>query len=164
MRRLRGLAGITVTWAIVFVPLGVLVQIAYDIVEGKAFSASIGTLARGMSVMGAITGLTFGALLMTVERRRTFATLSFPRVIGWGVAASLVVPAIGLALGGAKSPLSAAIAAAMFALLGAVTAAATFALARRAGSAALNDRGVPASLNERSPMSAADAHSRQESR
>ena len=124
LRRLRGLIGLGVftgaAWAVVGFVLGTVVLLVdpavVDAGEGPGWIAFY--FGRGGFVAGVVAGL----VLAAAERNRTSATLRLPRLALWGALGGLSIP--WLAAGPhAMLPL--------FVLLGAGTGCATWALARR---------------------------------
>ena len=151
LSRVRGAAGMGVTWAAGWAVGGVLIGVTSRLLPGlpwwdaffRVFDAPLPTLA----VPGFIGGVIFSAVLGIAGRRRRFDELTLPRFAAWGVVGGLLlslVPAalvaVGLANGGLADPgmwgFTAAIAAPL-ALFSAVSASGSLALARMAEQHAL---------------------------
>ena len=133
LRGIRGLLGITLAWSIAWIPLGALVGIAEGVIwrDGFVFPDIVES-APLLATVGAVCGFTFALLLAAMERGRAVETLPMPRVVAWGVAASLVIPVLALLMGGAGSSFAGGLwSLSMFGIPGAACATATFALARR---------------------------------
>ena len=98
MRRLRGMLGITLTWAAVFAGLGAVGGLALtiglaagtlpasELAPDGVYAAVLGVVAR-WGLVGALSGIVFAASVMVAERRKTLATLSQRRIAGWGLLA-----------------------------------------------------------------------------
>ena len=85
----------------------------------------------GFAVAGAVAGAAFSLLLAGTERRRTVDSLSVPRAAVWGALAGVAMTLGFVVLG--RPPLAAiGVLGSLFASLGAVSAATTVSLARRA--------------------------------
>ncbi|HEX8851496.1 MAG TPA: hypothetical protein VF761_18350 [Gemmatimonadaceae bacterium] len=113
------------------------------LVWGAAWSA-VGTIPRWVfgfdpdapfplvfGVLGFVAGVTFAALLLLAERRRSFEQMSLPRFAAWGGVGGLLLAAIftrAASLGAAD----ALAVAPTFAIASATCAAASLAIARRA--------------------------------
>jgi len=136
-RRVRGLLGVGVTWGISWAGIGAIVGLVAGVVSPDA-----GTLANavfewavGMGLYGFVSGVGFGEVLATVERRKALADLSLPRVATWGVLGSAAVPLLFGLLGTfepgttTKDVLEAML---LTSFLGGTFAAASVAVARRA--------------------------------
>ena len=100
MHRLRGVLGTALTWALVWLPVGVVMALI-------AFSARRDViclycppfwdwfpfLVLRWTLWGAVSGGVFAIVLMIAERRRSLAELSFTRTALWGAVGSLSLPA-----------------------------------------------------------------------
>ena len=155
LRGLRGLLGITIAWSIAWIPLG----IALGIVEGQVYGRGwrvpgiahiVGDVPL-LATVGAVCGFGFGLVLAAMERRRTIAALSLPRMVAWGVAGSLVIPCIAILTGDAGSTLRGILwSLGIFGIPGGMCAAMTFALVRR-GHGAIDSHDAPHALGEPGP-------------
>ena len=98
---LRGLLGLSVLWALLWIPLGV----AAGVLESLAWNRAInwGRLlawdrlladAPGLVAFGAVSGFLFGVVFHIAERHRNFADLSLARAVVWSIAAAAVIPGV----------------------------------------------------------------------
>jgi hypothetical protein len=151
-RVVRGFVMTAAVWAIVWAIVGILLRIAGVLGERRGWFLLAPV--ELWAINGAIAGGVFAALLVA-SRRRTIEMLSTARVTGWGAAASLVLPA-GVAIGALMrnpqffseaSPLPQLL---TFAIVGAITAAGSLWIARRASDRSSGD-------NESGPMLLASA-------
>lgn len=131
LRRLRGMAGMGITWALIWAIVGGGVMEGIVDPRGEILDMWPQTLA----IPGFLSGVAFAALLAVVARRRRFEELSLPRFAAWGAAAGALLG--GLALGAGIFPavpalLRAAVVLGPMTLLNAASAAGTLAVARRA--------------------------------
>lgn len=152
LRRLRGLLGIAIVWALAFAPIGLLVGVYRALTMRIGFGLPPWPLSytlrfilyNGMAwgIWGAASGLLFGLILSISERRRTVADLRVQRTAIWGALGAMVLPAAILGLVLALSPGFNVIVPALTTLgisaaLGATCASGTLLLARRAKTEAL---------------------------
>ncbi len=142
MHRLRGILGTAITWAIVWLPVGLVVALfltgpdcLYCNPNWRLYFVLFGAL------WGGVSGAAFAVVLMLTERRRTFADLTLARTAMWGAVGAAAVPGVlmiwGLLRYGTRSSLVTdvqftAITLTICAALGAACAAATLRIARRA--------------------------------
>ena len=120
LRRLRGALGIGLTWAGLWIVIGVMLGILRpgDIGPGEGPRRILPILA----MVGLLSGLGFAGFLWLAERRRTFEQLSLGRVALWGLLGSALIPVI-MGTEGSMGLLTGS--------LGAVFAAGSVAVARR---------------------------------
>ena len=137
LRRARGGLAMAVTWAMLWMPVGLLVGMLVD---------PDGSMDEPWLLVGALPGflggVAFALVLGIVARRRRFDELSVPRFAAWGAAAGLLVGAIWVALAAASDPPRWALYAVVIGFLtvqSAVSAAVSLAVARRAQRAAPRD-------------------------
>jgi hypothetical protein len=108
MRRLRGILGAAIIWAIAWIPIGVafgvrrwlLTPWGDFLVEGAipqrpALFPIIANTVLIFLIWGALVGIVFAIALLSAERRRTIQGLSGIRLGLWG-ALSAVVPPIAI--------------------------------------------------------------------
>lgn len=140
LRRVRGAVVMGVLWALLWAPAAVLVGIVVD-PDGSMDEmwVAIGAYA------GFLGGVAFAAVLAIVARRRRFEELSPGRVAAWGAMAGLLVGTLPFLLGTPRTDvpvwlLPLVVIGAITVLSGA-SAAASLALARRAGRPASLDAG-----------------------
>ena len=131
LRRLRGMVGIGLTWAIAWSAVGTLPRWVFGINADAPFPLIFG-------VLGFLAGVTFSIVLVLTERRRTLDQMSTPRFAGWGavggiLASAMFARAASLGLGDVL------IVAPTFAVACAACASASLALARRAERRELTD-------------------------
>ena len=159
LRGLRGLLGITIAWSIAWIPLGVCLAMVEGFRYGRGFAfPNIVREAPTLATVGAVCGFGFAIVLAAMERRRTLAGLTFPRVVAWGVAGSVVIPTLAILTGGAGSTIAGGLwSLAIFAIPGGICSAATFALARRA-EPSLGDSDERHALGEPLDLDAARPH------
>lgn len=136
-RRIRGAIGMGFTWAAAWSAAGFVPRWVFGVNADLPFPLLFGAL-------GFMAGVTFSGLLVLTEGRRRFEQVSRPRFAGWGATSGLLLSALfvrGASLGwGEVLTISAT-----FALAGAVCAAGSLAVARRAVGRALPDgRGATA--------------------
>ena len=95
LRRLRGIIGTGLTWALGFAGFNSLVLLFQG--RGEILLASIPVSA----LFGFVLGSGFAGILSLTERNRSLADLSLPRVGLWGaIGGSLVTVAFNLVFGG----------------------------------------------------------------
>lgn len=131
IRLVRGAVGTGLTWAVAWTGVGAVVGVAKWFFAGSTallpvFINSVGAFAAA----GFVFGLTFSAVLAAVERRRTFGEMSVGRFAALGGVTGLVL-FIALGVAGSHSSIVDAILNGILPFLGAGSAAATLALARR---------------------------------
>jgi len=124
VRWLRGALGVALTWAALWVLLGLAIYAVIrtvdpaDIGPGEGLDRALPILA----LVGLLSGLGFAALLSLAERRRTLRELSLGRVTLWGLLGSAAIPLL-MGTDGSMGFLTGA--------LGALFAAGSLAIARR---------------------------------
>ena len=101
LRRLRGLAGVGVTWGAMWAGIGAGIGLIIGIVEPDAWRWTNPVLdwAYGMGLYGFVSGIGFGTLLSLKEGRKRLFDLSLGRVVLWGLVGSAAVPIIFSMLG-----------------------------------------------------------------
>lgn len=94
IRRIRGLAGVGITWGALWAVIGAGVGLAIGIISPSAWDWTNPILkwAFGIGVYGVVSGVGFATLLSLKEGRRTLLDLSLRRVALWGVLGSAAVP------------------------------------------------------------------------
>ncbi len=134
LRRIRGAIGMGFTWAAALFAVGSVPRWVFGVNTDVPIPLVFG-------VFGFIAGLTFSALLMLTESRRSFDEMSIRRFAGWGAITGLLLSvlwanAVSLSWGEvlAIAPL--------FALACAVCSSGSLALARRAVTRELPDSRV----------------------
>ena len=133
-RWLRGLFGTSLTWALAWLLPAPFILHAYFEVLGNLPSWLIWRVVYLFCVRGALAGLFFGGVLMIAERRHPIETMLQRRFVLWGAAGALILPVITTAnalLHGFGAILEVALNLGGNALLGAVCASGTLAVASR---------------------------------
>jgi len=121
LRRVRGMVLVGVTWAIAW---GVGGGAVMEIIDPHGRIADIWPMVLG--IPGFFGGVLFAGVLAATERHRRFEELSLPRFGAWGAVAGAVLGGLGVALFGLGIQIVVPIA-----LLGALSASGSLALARR---------------------------------
>jgi hypothetical protein len=124
MRRIRGAIGMGLVWAVAWSAVGAMPRWVFGVNADAPFPLIFG-------VLGFVTGVAFSGLLALGERRRNFSELSMASFAGWGAVsgialAALFARAVSLGLGDLLAVVP------TFAIAGAVSAAGSLAIARRA--------------------------------
>ncbi|MGE0161306.1 MAG: hypothetical protein AB7T31_18060 [Gemmatimonadales bacterium] len=124
LRSLRGAIGMGLTWALGWLGVGAVLQL----IIGPGVDDV--PLPIRFAILGFLSGVTFSGFLKLVAGRRRFDQLSLGRFAAWGGAGGLVLSGILAATAGpGGEPL---LLVPVLALAGAVSAAGTLSLARRA--------------------------------
>ena len=138
LRILRGVLGTAAAWSLACVPLTLA---AWGVVAalGGAFPPQrlLGAMLVGAAARGAVSGAVFAVLLAIAGRHRSFATLRFRDMLIWGAVGGVLVPLVGLGVHAFSTSVSLSalgVSTGLFltSAVGAVTAAATLWMARRA--------------------------------
>jgi hypothetical protein len=145
LRRSRGVLVTAVSWALLWLPVGLLdVLIERAPPECLYCPSNWWVLFLGIwSLTGAVSGAAFAVVLMIAERRHSLAELSMLRIATWGAIGAAVVPVAFLAMALAEYGLEdvawvrTALVIGLAAGLGAVCAIGTLALARRGQASSL---------------------------
>jgi hypothetical protein len=144
LRQLRAVLGISLLWALVWLPLGVAVAL-YAAARSPQPSdfisrpVSLPVFVTAWTAWGGMSGALFAVVLGLTERRHTLGELSMARTAVWGALGSMTVPAALIVIEVLRTPLALRlydwrlplVALAVSAVLGAGCAAATLTLARR---------------------------------
>jgi len=100
MHRLRGVLGTALTWAIVWLPVGVVMALMalnsrreVICLYCPPFWDWFPLFVFSWTLWGAVSGGVFAIVLMIAERRRSLAELSYTRTALWGALGSLSLPA-----------------------------------------------------------------------
>ncbi len=138
LRRIRGAVGTALTWAAAWFGFGAIVALV-----GGGGLADLYLQSAGLAAAGFVGGGIFSTVVGIVEGRRRFDEMSLPRFAGWGavggflLAAPLVIMSV--AVGGTPNVF---LSLGAITLLGAVSAAGSLALARRADDRELLEDGA----------------------
>jgi len=124
LRRIRGAIGMGITWAAALFVVGSVPRWVFGVNTDVPIPLVFG-------VFGFIAGVTFSALLMLTEGRRSFDQMSIRRFAGWGAITGLLLSALWANV--VSLPWGEALAIApVFALASAACASGSLAMARRA--------------------------------
>ena len=136
LRRLRGAIGMGLTWAAAWFGAGMVLLLVVGVGAADVpFPLFFGFL-------GFLAGATFSGILGIFARRRRFDEMSLPRFAVWGALGGLLLSGIvALAAGPGAEIL---VLGPVFAVAGAISAAGTLALARRAEERELPDANAEA--------------------
>jgi hypothetical protein len=139
VRRLRGVAGMAVTWGTAFAGLSTTMLVGgllAGAIPSDVFPLSAVVLSAVRSfVAGGLAGAVFAGVLAGAERRKSLATLSLARVGMWGMLAAVTVPAMAMVLipGALLVPMKVITASILaYGVLGATLATTVVGIARRA--------------------------------
>ncbi len=139
-RRVRGAIGMGLTWAAAWFGAG----LALLLVVGPDAADVPFPLFFGL--LGFLAGAAFSGILGFSARRKRFDQMSLPSFAGWGALGGLLLAGIvGFAAGPGGELL---VLGPVFALAGAISAAGTLALARRAAGRDLLDAGAAPEMGE----------------
>jgi hypothetical protein len=133
VRRLRGAIGMGIIWGAAWFGAGALLA------RVPGFSSDL-PFALLFAPLGFVTGIIFSGVLVGIEGRRRFDRMSLSRFAGWGAVSGLLLSGIfvvGAALRGATLWGEFLVFGPPLAIAGAVCAAGSLALARRAERRAL---------------------------
>ncbi len=136
MRRIRSAAVVGLTWAVAWFGAGM----ALLLVIGP--NAADVPFPLFFGLLGFLSGASFSAILGVVARHRSFEELRLPRVAGWGALGGLLIAGLVTVMAGPGGEVL--VVAPVFAAAGALSAAGTLALARRASGQALSDGTIDA--------------------
>ena len=94
LRRLRGLAGIGLTWGVLWAMFGVALVLVVGAIDPAQVGPGEGamTVARVLGFAGFVSGVAFGTLLTIAERRRNLQNLAVWRAGLWGAIGAAVIP------------------------------------------------------------------------
>jgi len=87
LRRIRGAIGMGITWAAALFVVGSVPRWVFGVNTDAPIPLVFG-------VFGFIAGVTFSALLMLAEGRRSFDQISIRRFAGWGAITGLLLSAL----------------------------------------------------------------------
>lgn len=124
MRRIRGILGMAITWAVAWSAVGGIPRWVLGIQSDLPFPILFGGL-------GFVAGATFAVILALTDGRRRFDQLSLPRFAVWGAIGGVVLSALFIRGAGLSTGEILAISA-TFAAASAGCASGSLAIARRA--------------------------------
>ena len=129
-RRIRGGLLMGVTWAVAWVPVGMLTGAIWDPESIERMWVPIG------AAPGFLCGVAFSVIVAIAEQHRRFDELSLPRSIAWGALAGFMVGSLPFGISQPTSTLPiwqvGLLVVGPMTVLGAVSGAASLMLARRA--------------------------------
>jgi hypothetical protein len=128
VRRLRGAIGMGLTWGAAWFGAGIRLARLPGLDSDLPFALLFAPL-------GFVSGIIFSGILVVIERGRRFDRMSLPRFAGWGAVGGLLLSGIfvvAAALGGKTVWAEVLVLGPVLALAGAVCAAGSLAVARRA--------------------------------
>ena len=132
---IRGSVGMGLAWAAAWACVGVIVgSLEWLDPGGPGLLAELIEGVGGVLVPGFMFGSIFSVVLATAERRRTFEEMSLPRFAAWGGVAGAILSLILGGVGNHSSVWDDVANAVVLGAMGAGSAVATLALARRANS------------------------------
>ena len=143
LRRIRGAIKMGLSWGFAWFAAGMVLLL----IVGPG--AADVPFPLGFGMLGFLAGMSFSAVVVSLEGRRRFDQMSLPRFAGWGglgggLFGTFFVFAVAAFAEGATYIQNLVFLAPLFAALGAGSAAGLLALARRAESRALPDAGADA--------------------
>lgn len=136
LRRLRGAIGLGLVWAAAWFAAGMVLLLVVGV------GAADVPFPLFFGLLGFLAGATFSGILGIFARRRRFDEMSLPRFAGWGALGGLLLSGIVALAAGPGAELL--VLGPVFAAAGAISAAGTLALARRAEERALPDANAEA--------------------
>jgi hypothetical protein len=105
LRRIRGIVGMGLIWAIGGMGVGGLIELLDNVLPGGlAMASAVDMWPQTLAIPGFLGGLVFGAVLAIVGSRHRFDELSLPRFTAWGAVAGLLLGGLAVALG-VRAPL-----------------------------------------------------------
>lgn len=138
IRVVRGVLGTAAAWSLAWIPLSLATWTVTAAIFGNVPPLQYwGPMVIGAAVRGAISGAAFAIVLAIAGRRRTFVSLRLRDMLRWGAVGGIVAPAItlgtiALTTSAAVPALSIGLGLGLASALGAVSAAGTLWIARRA--------------------------------
>ena len=139
LKRIRGALGMGLTWAAAWAGVGTILMLLWGLLGGASFTLGVVLdlvfFAGFFALGGLIAGAGFSVVLGIAGRSRRFDEMSLPRFGSWGAVGGLFL-SLFLLSSGQGSVLEDVLFVDVLALMGAVSAAGSLALARRA------DRGL----------------------
>lgn len=91
LRRLRGVVGTAVTWALAWAPAGALWSVMPWVSPPNLVVTAVFVVQ--FATMGLVAGGAFSVVLSLTDGRRRFDELSLPRVAAWGALGGVVMTA-----------------------------------------------------------------------
>lgn len=131
MRRIRGAIGVGLTWGAAWFAAGMIMLFIVG------FGAADVPFPLFFGLLGFLAGAAFSGILGILGRRRSFEQMSLPRFATWGAVGGLLLSGVVAVAAGPGGELM--VLAPVFALAGAISAAGTLAIARKADKRELLD-------------------------
>lgn len=143
LRRIRGVVGMGVTWAVGWALAGLGIGVLWTLgLPMEWFVEVFDAPLPALAVPGFFAGMAFSTVLGIAGRRRRFDELSLPRFTAWGAVGGVLLSLVPLtALGTLASGSTVAVILGTLTVLSAASAAGTLKLARMAEAPALLDSG-----------------------
>ncbi len=147
LRRIRGALGMGLTWAIGWIPAGVVISLIMEARAGLPLGSLIDLWLLGLVPLGFLGGVIFSTALRALEGNRRFDELSLTRFGAWGALGGLLLGTVAVSIGlvgasfGAGFGLREAVILGTSTLLSAISATGSLALARAADDRELLDSG-----------------------
>lgn len=148
-RRLRGGIGMGIVWAVSWALFGLgigVLSLVTPWLPWELFFAVFDAPLPALAIPGFVSGMAFSIVLGTLGRNRRFTDLSLPGFATWGALAGLAIGSIPFVINGGGSPLLWLMLAVPGAVLGAMSATGSLAIARKGERLAIEDADDPASL------------------
>lgn len=99
-RRVRGVLGMGVAWAIGGALVGGLIELIDNVLPGALpFARAVDMWPQTLAIPGFLGGVIFGVVLMIAARRRRFSELSVSRFAALGAGAGILLGGIGVSNG-----------------------------------------------------------------
>lgn len=92
LRRLRGLAGIGLTWGVLWALFGIALVLGIRVFDPASAQEGALLVGRVLGFAGFVSGMAFGTLLAIAERRRNLRSLSVWRAGLWGAIGAALIP------------------------------------------------------------------------
>ena len=94
LRKLRGAAGMAITWGASWAVIGAGLSIVTGIVDPASIDRGEGPLGMGavFGAVGSVSGFAFGLVMSFAERCRSLGELSLERAALWGVLGATALP------------------------------------------------------------------------
>jgi hypothetical protein len=94
LRRLRGLVGTGLTWAVGWAAIAMAIGLVVGWLDPDSIDPGEGPLRIGsiLGLVGFVSGVGFGLVLAVAERRRQLADLSVIRAALWGALGAAALP------------------------------------------------------------------------
>jgi hypothetical protein len=136
LRRIRGAIGLGLTWAVAWFGAGMMLLLVVGL------DAADVPFPLFFGLLGFLAGAIFSGVLGILGRRRRFDEMSLPRFASWGALGGLLLSGILVVAAGPDGEFL--VLGPVFALAGAISAAGTLTLAKRAQERELLDAGAQA--------------------